>query len=176
MNTNETLNNKFISKKENYPIWYYKELESVDVDYVIAYLLKETFIVDIDGSKHEITFGHNKKENYIGQCIIYNDIKNSNLCSYNVVNKGFREGQWFIITDKDTTEEFKQEYRNRKEKQIRKDTEDFYRNGLSNIIESQKNLDIIHRNLYLDEIKNATYEELEELMQHLFKRNEEKEK
>lgn len=175
MNTNKTLNDKFISKKEDYPVWYYKELEPVDVDYVIAYLLKETFIVDINGSKHEITFGHNKKENYVGQCIRYDDIKNSKLCSYDVINKGFREGQWFIITDKDTTNEFKQEYIEKKEKQIRKNTKDFYRKVLSNIIKKQKDLDIVNRNLYLNEIKNATYEELEDLMKELFNKNEEKE-
>lgn len=56
MNTEETINKKFVERNE-YPIWYYKELESVDVDYVIWNLLKKKFVVETEGSKHEILFG-----------------------------------------------------------------------------------------------------------------------
>ena len=168
INTDKTLNNNFIERNEH-PIWYYKQLESVEVDYVIAYLLKDKFVVEIDGSKHEVTFGHNKKENYIGQCIKYDDIKNSKLTSYKVVRKGFIEGKWFIITNKDTTDEFKHDYDKRKAEYHKQETEKWYRQGLTNVIKEHKDLNENQKNKCIEEIANASYEELESLMDSLFK-------
>lgn len=173
MNTDKTLNNNFIERNEH-PIWYYKELESVDVDYVIAYLLKDKFVVDIDGSKHEVTFGHNKKENYIGQCIKYDDIKNSNLTSYKVIQKGFTEGKWFIITDKDTTDEFKQDYDKRKAEYQKEEAEQWYKQVLNNVIKKHEDLNEEQKSNYLQKINNEwSFEELESLMDSLFKNNNE---
>lgn len=168
MNTDKTLDDTFI-KNTGHPIWYYKELKTVDIDYVIAYLLKETFVVDIDGSKHEITFGHNKKENYIGQCIIYDDIENSNLCSFEVIEKGFREGKWFIVTDKDTSDEFKNDYNKRKAEHEKNSTKEMYKSMLKNAIDFTKDLSEEQRNKYIQEIENSSYEKLEKLMNTLMK-------
>lgn len=166
MNSDKTIKENFINKTE-YPIWYYKELAEVDIDYVIAYLLKKTFIVEIDGSKHEITFGYNKKENYVGQCIKYDDIKNSKLCSFEVINKGFKEGRWFIITDKDTTNEFKADYIKRKEEYKKEETKQFYIDILSNAILQNDTITTTEREYHLNNIKNYKYEVLEDLFKSL---------
>lgn len=170
INTDKTIDNEFI-KRTNHPIWYYKELHEVDVDYVIAYLLKDKFVVEIDGSKHEITFGHNKEENYIGQCIKHDDIKHSKLCSFEVINKGFTKGKWFIITNKDTSDNFKADYEQRKIQYEKEETEKWYRQGLTNVIKEHKDLNEKQRNKFIKEIENASYEELEDLMKALFKNN-----
>lgn len=168
MNTDKTLRNKFIDRKD-FPIWYYKELQSVSVDYVIWNLLKESFVVDIDGSKHEITFGKNRK-NEIGQCIIYDDIKSSKLCSYEVVLKGFREGQWFIVSDIDTTEDFKIEYNKRKEEYEKASTKKMYVSILKNVIESIEDLTKNQKDKYLLDIENSSYEELENYMNNIMQK------
>lgn len=170
MNTDKTLNNKFAQKRNEYPVWYYKELKPIDIDYVIAYLLKDTFVVDIGGSKHEITFGYNNKENFIGQSILYDDIKNSNLTSYKVIQQGFKSGQWYIITEKDTTEEYKINYRNEKDEYVKKKTSEFYRKCLKNSIDS---FDISKdkKTEYKKTINNLSYEDLEMYMSTLFNKN-----
>ena len=83
----------------NLPIWYYKKLLEVSVDYVIFNLLKEDFVVEINGEKHEITFGVNDNGE-IGQSIRY-DEHNTWLCSFEVISKGFKEGTWYIVTEDD---------------------------------------------------------------------------
>lgn len=167
MDNHKTLTEKFIERDEH-PIWYYKELEEVDVDYVIAYLLKETFVVEIDGSKHEITFGHNKKENYVGQCIKYDDIKNSNLTSHKVVRQGFKDGKWFVITETDTSDEFKQDYDKRKAEYQKKETENWYKDILCDVIKEHKDLTNEQKEGYFNKINNEwSYEELEHLMEGL---------
>lgn len=167
MNTNKTLDNKFIENREH-PIWYYKGLKLVDVDYVIWNLLKETFVVEIEGIKHEITFGKNRKSE-IGQCIKYNDIRNSKLCSFEVVQKGFREGKWFVITDIDTTVEFKDNYNEREEKYNQEEIKEMYKSILKNAIDHTKDLSEEQRNKYIQELKDSSYEELENLFKSLMK-------
>lgn len=113
MNTDKTLTQKFCTK-EDYPIWYYKKLYEVDINYVITYMLTDniSFVVDIQGDKYEIMFGKNKK-NEIGQNIRYGDMipKDRFRTSYKVINDAFKYGTWYIIDDKDTTEEYKSNYR-----------------------------------------------------------------
>lgn len=168
MNNDKTLTEKFIDKKD-YPIWYYKELKEVDVDYVIWSLLKETFVVEIDGSKHEITFGKNRKSE-IGQCIRYDDVKNSSLTSYKVVEKGFREGKWFTISDIDTSDEFKTNYRDRKAKYEKEEMKQWYKQVLSNVVKDNKELNVEKRNNFLQQIEDSSYEELENLVSILIKK------
>lgn len=167
MNTNKTLDNKFIENRER-PIWYYKELKPVDVDYVIWYLLKETFVVEIDGGKHEITFGKNRKGE-IGQCIKYDDIGNSSLCSFEVIKKGFREGKWFVITDTDTSDEFKDNYNKRKEEYEKESLKEMYKSILKNAIDHTKDLSQEQRTKYTREIEDSSYEDLENLFNSLMK-------
>lgn len=170
LNTSETLRDKFAKGIDDMPIWYYKELEEVEVDYVIFNLLKTTFVVEIDGSKHEITFGKNRKHE-IGQHIRYNDIKNSNLCSFEVINQGFQKGKWFTITDKDTTESFKQDYLKRKVDYEKTQREELYRDLLTSMVEKKYADDKEKRNLLLKDINNFSYEELD----YIFNRTSKKE-
>jgi hypothetical protein len=167
LNTDKTLKEKFIEKK-GYPIWYHKELKETTVDWVIWNLLKESFVVEIDGSKHEITFGKNRKGE-INQCIRYDDIKHSNLCSYQVVEKGFKEGKWFTISNINTSDEFKADHEKRKEEYHREETKQWYIKILTNFIEDKKDLSEERRSGYLEEINNSSYEELEKLVTALFK-------
>ena len=92
MNTDKTLIQKFCIK-EDYPIWYYKQLHEVDIDYVITYMLTDniSFVVDIQGDKHEIMFGKNRK-NEIEKNIRYGDMipKNRFRTSYEVINDAFK--------------------------------------------------------------------------------------
>lgn len=166
MNTEKTLNEKFTARRD-YPIWYYKELNEVEVDYVIWNLLKETFVVDINGSKHEITFGKNRKDE-ICQCIKYDDIMYSNLTSYKVVEKGFKEGKWFTITDIDTTDEFKTNYVNRKTQYEKEETKQWYKQLLNNVVRVANDLTEEQKTGLLQSTENISYEELEGLVNTLF--------
>lgn len=173
VNTDKTTMNKFIkgaNDGDSKPIWYYKKLYEVDVDYVIAYLLHESFVVEIDGIKHEITFGLNKKENYIGQTIFYNDIKNSNLCSYEVIRKGFTEGKWFIIAEEDTSEEFKADYRSREESYKKEQTREMNIGIITNAIRQLKDLDEDDKKKYIEELHHKTDDELNSLIKVIFER------
>lgn len=171
MNTDKTLRSKFIDRKD-YPIWYYKELQPVKVDYVIWNLLKEPFVVEINGSKHEITFGKNRKSE-IGQCIKYDDINNSGLCSYEVVEKGFKDGQWFTITDTDTTDEFKSDYIKRKNQYEKEKMTKWFKEVLSNMIKDNEDINLGQSDILLKQIENSSYEELENYMKiSLTKANE----
>lgn len=113
MNTDKTLIKKFCIK-EDYPTWYYKQLYEVDIDYVITHMLTDniSFVVDIKGDKYEIMFGKNRK-NEIDKNIRYGDMipKDRFRTSYKVINDAFKYGTWYIIDDKDTTEEYKSNYR-----------------------------------------------------------------
>jgi len=162
MNTDKTIRDKFTDNNPN-PIWYYKELKSVDVDYVIFYLLKETFVVEIDGSKHEITFGKNRKGE-IGQCIKYDDIGSSWLCSFEVINKGFRTGKWFTITDTDTSDEFKSDYNERKSKYEIESGKELYKSMLRNAIAHAKDMSEEQRSKFTQEIEESSYDKLENLV------------
>ncbi|HCL4447172.1 TPA: hypothetical protein N2D16_002777 [Clostridium botulinum] len=167
INTEETINKNFVSRNEN-PIWYYKELELVDVGYVIWNLLKKKFVVEIEGSKHEILFGKNKDDE-IGQYIRYDDIKNSNLTSYKVIERGFKEGKWFIITDKDTSDEFKADYNKRKAEFEKEESKNFYRDVLKNALNGMKELSEEDKNKHMKFLDKASYEELENLFDSLMK-------
>jgi hypothetical protein len=168
MNTDKTLRDNFIDHVDN-PIWYYKELTETTVDYVIYSLLKETFVVEIDGSKHEITFGKNRKGE-IHQCIKYNDIKKSGLCSFEVVRKGFTEGKWFAITDIDTSDEFKDDYNKRKEEHEKQELKEFYKDILLSALSHIKDLTDEDRLLQKESINSFSFEELEQLFGHLMKK------
>ena len=166
MNTDKTLREKFCRMNE-YPIWYYKELSPVEVDYVVWNLLKEPFVVEIDGCKYEITFGKNRKHE-IGQCISYKDIKKSTLSSYQVVNRGFREGKWYTISETDTTEEFKANYVKQKEEHDRQELEKFYREILIGIVEGNKKIPKEKQSSLVEEINNYTFEDLEYTIKGMF--------
>lgn len=119
MNTDKTLNETFYNNyKSEYPVWYYKKLEEIDVDDVIFNLLKYNFVVELNGKKISITFGKNEND----------EIGTTQACeegldytSYETINKAFREGKWFKITNKDTTKKFKTEFEKKRSERLKKE-------------------------------------------------------
>ena len=119
MNTDETLNETFYNNYKNeYPIWYYKELDEIDVDEVIFNLLKYNFVVGLNGKKISITFGKNKND----------EIGTTQACeegldytSYETTNRAFKEGKWFKVTNKDTTKKFKTEFEKKRSERLKKE-------------------------------------------------------
>lgn len=101
---------------------------------------------------------------------MYDDIKNSNLTSYEVIQQGFKSGQWYIITEKDTTEEYKINYRNEKDEYAKKKTSEFYRKCLKNSIDSF-NISKDKRAEYKNTINNLSYEDLEIMYMSIFNKN-----
>lgn len=165
MNSEKTLHEKFIEQKE-YPIWYYKKLEKVNISYVILNLLKENFVVEINGIKHEITFGKNRKAE-IGQCILYDDILNSKLTSHEVIEKGFRKGVWFVVSDDDTSDEFRTDYRNKKTHHEKEELRQFLQTILVTAINTTGELTEAERENLLRRIKESSCEELDYLVKSL---------
>lgn len=114
MNTDKTLRQMFIdNSNKEYPIWYYKEIKPVSIDYVVFNLLKETFVVKLNNKKVVITFGKNKN----------NEIGSSQSCdegldytSFECINKAFKNGEWYRITENDTTQDFKDDYIKKRKK------------------------------------------------------------
>lgn len=117
MNTSETLNKKFLSN--NCKSWRTHKLEEVDISYVIWYLLKKDFVVEIDGHKYDVTFGLNK-DSEIGYAICQEG--SPNLTSFAIVERGFKEGKWFEILDEELStiekEGIKSAIKEREEKEM----------------------------------------------------------
>lgn len=119
MNTDKTLNETFYNNYKNeYPIWYYKKLEEIDIDDVIFNLLKYNFVVELNGKKISMTFGKNEND----------EIGTTQFCeegldytSYETINRTFREGKWFKVTNKNTTKKFKEEFEKKISERLKKE-------------------------------------------------------
>jgi len=102
VNTDKDLTANFCKKVDSLHNWQTKILEVVAVNYVISNLLKDNFVVEIDGHKYDITFGKNRKH-YIGTFVsLY---PSPVLSSYEIINKGFTTGKWYRVTDVDLSKE-----------------------------------------------------------------------
>lgn len=104
----------FVASQEDYPIWYYKKLTEVDLDYVIWNMLLEPFVVEIRGIRFHFIFGKNRKHEIIST-VRNDDLHKNPWTSWELVNKAFREGIWFSISAEDTSCEYRQNYRREKE-------------------------------------------------------------
>jgi len=92
MKTDDDLRKDFGSEHN----WQSKELIPVkDLSFVIPSLLKEKFVVEIDGHKYDLSFGYNSEENYIGQ--IWSGAPSPQLKYWEILDKAFKEGKWFIV-------------------------------------------------------------------------------
>lgn len=119
MNTDKTLNDTFYNNYKNkYPIYYYKELEEINVDDVIFNLLKYNFVVELNGKKISITFGKNEND----------EIGTTQACeegldytSYETISRSFKEGKWFKVTNRNTSEEFKVEFEKKRLERLKKE-------------------------------------------------------
>lgn len=164
MNTDKTLEEKFCEKKDKYPIWYYKKLESVDIDYVIFNLLKETFVVELNNKKIVITFGKNKK----------GEIGSTQSCeegldftSYECINKSFTKGKWFKILDEETTDDFKQKYRKEKEERDALAFRKFNIEILTKLINSNPDLSDATKQSKIEELSSISDEELKAFVKYI---------
>lgn len=163
MNTDKTLTDVFCENNK-YPIWYFKEIEETTISYVIFNLLKETFVVEINNRKIVITFGKNRKHE-IG-CTQSCD-EGLEFTSYETIEKAFREGKWFVITDKDTTDEFKKQYKIAKEERTKKEERAFMIEMLNRAVELSE-VDAETREKHSQEIELMNDERLKELTEILF--------
>ena len=119
MNTDKTLNEIFYNNyKSEYPVWYYKELEEINMDDVIFNLLKYNFVVELNGKKISMTFGKNEND----------EIGTTQFCeegldctSYETISRSFKDGKWFKVTNKDTTKEFKAEFEKKRSERLKKE-------------------------------------------------------
>jgi hypothetical protein len=93
LRTETKLYEEFGNKKHN---WQSKQLQAVDdLMYVIQNLLKKKFVVDIEGNKYDISFGVSK--GLIGYG--WSSSPSPHLMSWEIIEKGFREGKWFVVLD-----------------------------------------------------------------------------
>lgn len=165
MNTDKTLIEKFASNSHGYPIWYYKQIEEIEVDDVIFNLLKETFVVEVNGKKIVMTFGKNRKHE-IG-CTQSCD-EGLDYTSYKTIRKSFMEGKWFRITEKDTTEEFKEDYRTKEEERKRISMREGRIDILTNAIDMVTSVQKEERDKHIAGLQDMSDEELEKLTEYLF--------
>lgn len=166
MNTDTTLREKFGSNLHDYPIWYYKQLEKIDVEDVIFNLLKETFVVEIDDKKIVITFGTNRKHEI--RCTQSCD-EGLDYTSYKAIRKAFTEGKWFGITEEDTTEEFKEEYKVKEAERKRILMRETNISILTNAISKIESISQEERDRHISGLQSMNDDELNELTESLFK-------
>ena len=123
--------------------------------------IKDIFFFDSD--RYEVVFGKNRKHE-IGQYIKNGDMNKESLSSYRVINEGFKKGKWFIITDRDTTDEFKKDYIKKKEDFAKKEKDMLYRDLLLSALEQMEDLSENQKRAFEEEETNCSYERLEELI------------
>lgn len=144
MNTDKTLNNKFLNSKS--PSWRTHKLKEVDISYVIWYLVIKDFAVEIDGHKYDITFGLNCN-NEIGYSISMEG--SPSLTTRTVIDRGFKEGRWFEILEEELSNEEKENIEKEIKEREEKEFEQFVleRLGVSNIedIDFRKILEEINK-------------------------------
>lgn len=167
MHTEEDLTTKFVSKKDH-PIWYYKELEPVDIDYVIMNLLKENFVVEINNHKYEVTFGIDKSDE-IGFGTRYDEFNHEFISSYDILNKGFKEGNWFVVTNRNTSHKSKENYDLKLKEYKEKQKIQFDKEILTNFINTQKDIDKEEKNRLIKYINICSAEERKSFVKKLFK-------
>ncbi|XZN14455.1 hypothetical protein ACSW9O_15420 (plasmid) [Clostridium perfringens] len=171
MNTDKTLTKKFCEKIDNRDLSYSfttKKLEEASIDYVINRLLLDSFMVEIDGDRYDITYGKNKKGEigFVQRC--YPNVVSR--CSFEVTKDAFTKGKWFIVTDEDLTEEEQKEkleelekMKDREELSTRKD---WIERILNLLLKTDKQK--AHRKSYEEELMNMSREEFVDFLGDLF--------
>lgn len=123
INTEDSLRDDFCSfvNKEikNKPLsWRTHKLKEVDITYVVWYLVKKTFAVEIDGHKYDIKFGLNK-EGEIGYSITF--LGSPSLGSYETIERGFKEGVWYEILNEELSDNEKEDIKKAIEERERRE-------------------------------------------------------
>lgn len=165
MNTDKTLREKFGANLHDYPIWYYKQIEEIEVEDVIFNLLKETFVVELNGKKIVMTFGKNRKHE-IGCTQSCNE--GLDYTSYKTIRKAFTEGKWFRITEEDTTGEFKEDYKNKEAERKRISMREGRIDILATAIDMITSIPKEERDKHIAGLRDMNDNELEKLSDILF--------
>ena len=165
MNTDKTLREKFVDNIDGYPIWYYKQIEKIEVDDVIFNLLKETFIVELNDKKIVMTFGKNRKHE-IGCTQSCNE--GLDYTSYKTIRKAFTEGKWFRVLEEDTTDEFKEEYKVKEAERERISMRETRIDLLTTAIDKVSSVSKEERDKHIAGLQDMSDEELESLTEYLF--------
>lgn len=165
MNTDKTLKEQFTSNTSDYPIWYYKQLEEIEVEDVIFNLLKETFVVELNNKKIVMTFGKNRKHE-IG-CAQSCD-EGLDYTSYETIRKSFTEGKWFRVTGEDTSDEFKKDYRDKESERRRLSMRESRINILEKAIGIIPSISIDEKSTFISALQDMTDDDLKELTEAFF--------
>lgn len=126
--------------------WQNYKLIDVDVSYVIYSLLKEDFVVEIDGFKYDVKFFKNRKHE-IGQ--YFSASPSPGLTSSELINKGFKEGKWFLVSDEELSDEEKRKIEEDIELQKKKEELELME-GLLDVLKNNPKWST----LYADKIKS----------------------
>lgn len=154
------------SELSTYPIWYYKKIYPVDIDYVVCNLLKKVFVVEIDKTKYEIRF--ESTEDFIINKNIKNiDPQNPYLSPCSIVEKGFMKSKWFVVSDEDTTVEVKLEFIKNTDIYKKQECIELHKKFLISFIEVYDVIPKSQKQKYISTIENCTLEEVEMLREHL---------
>jgi len=146
-------------------VWYCKQIEEVEVDEVIFNLLKETFIVELNNKKIEMTFGKNRKYE-IGCTQSCNE--GLDYTSYKIIRKAFKEGKWFRITEIDTTDEFKEDYKIKEAERERISMREVRINILTNAINKIESISQVEKDRHIVRLQSMNDDELKNLTESLF--------
>lgn len=99
--TDKSLRSEFGKRLHN---WQCKRLIPIeDLSYVILNLLKIKFVVEIDGHKYDLSFGKNNETGEV--CYGWSSYPSPDLRSWEIIEKAFRNGKWYEVTDEDLTKE-----------------------------------------------------------------------
>ena len=90
----------------NRPSWKTHQIHPISVDDVIWNLLKQNFVVEIEGHRYDVTFGQNQKGEIGFSSTIY---PSPHLVSSEFIRRAFREGTWYELSDKPLTQKGKKE-------------------------------------------------------------------
>lgn len=103
---NETRNDRILRSEFSKRLhnWQCKRLIPIeDLSYVISNLLKIKFVVEIDGHKYDLSFYKNNETG--GVCYSWSSHPSPDLKSWEIIEKAFRNGKWYEVTDEDLTKE-----------------------------------------------------------------------
>ena len=110
----------------------------------------------------------NHSNKHISRSFILSKNKQIIRKSNKTINKCFREGIWFRITNEDTTEEFKQEYKIKEAERKAKKMREYRIEILTNAINMVESVPQEEKNRHIKGLQNMSGKELERLIGILF--------
>lgn len=93
MNTEIDLKERFLNNNIQLD-WQCKDLEEIDLMYVLKNCLKEKFVVEIENSKYDVMFGINKRNKLEG---VYSSYPGKQLSYEMFIEKAMKYGKWFRL-------------------------------------------------------------------------------